>query len=93
MAEICASLIEWWRVRNGQIWGMFSGRGNKAQSWIEFGMCKKEKDDNELLGLSNWVGEMGNAEMRLEVGLDGAGKADLVNSGNIVTVSAVVGQR
>lgn len=39
------------------------------------------------------MGEMGNAEMGLEVGLDGARKADLVNSGNIVTVSAIVGQR
>lgn len=37
--------------------------------------------------------ETENDKMGLEVGLDGAGKADLENSGNIVTVSAILEQR
>lgn len=51
------------------------------------------KDESEVLGLSNRVEEMENAKMGLEVGLDETGKADLGNCRNIVTVSAILGQR
>lgn len=37
--------------------------------------------------------ERENAKMGLEVGLDETGKADLGNCRNIVTVSAILGQR
>lgn len=55
-------------------------------------MHKKVKGESEVLGLDNWMEEMENARMRLEVGHE-AGKADLRNRENIVTVSAMLGQR
>lgn len=56
-------------------------------------MHKKEKDDSGVSGLSNQMGETGNAKMGLEAGLDGERKANLRKSENIVTVSAILGQR
>lgn len=71
---------------------MLGGSGNKAYCWIEF-VCVRARASREVLSLSNWMDEMENDKMGLEVGLYGAGKADLENSGNIVTVSAVFEQR
>lgn len=70
---------------------MLGGSGNKAYCWIEFGGGGVAR--SEVLGLSNWLEETENDKMGLEVGLDGGGKAGLENSGNIVTVSAILEQR
>mgnify|MGYP006951402434 CR=1 FL=1 len=34
-----------------EVW--FGGGGNKAYYWIEFVVCRKVKDESEVLGLSN----------------------------------------
>lgn len=53
-------------------------------------MCKKQKDESEVLGLSNWMGELGRANIGLEVGLDGTEEADFQHGGNTVTASAIL---
>ena len=68
----------------------FGGSSNKAYCCIEPGVCKKQKDESEVLGLSNWMGELGCAKIGLEVGLDGAEEADFQHSGSTVTVSAIL---
>lgn len=86
-----AIALEWQVVRDGQIEGMFGSSGNKAQCWIEFGGPKKEKYEDEVWGLNNWVRDMGNAEMGLELGLGGAAETDLADHGNAVTTPAILG--
>lgn len=49
------------------------------------------KDESEAWSLSNWMEEMENAKMGLEVGLNETGKADLGNCRNIV--STILGQK
>lgn len=64
-----------------------------AATKLTAGLNVRARTSREVLGLNSWMDEMENDKMGLEVGLDGAGKADLKNSGNIVTVSAVFEQR
>lgn len=49
-----------------EVW--LGGGGNEACYRIEFGVCKKVKDESEVLGSSNLAEEIENAKIELEVG-------------------------
>lgn len=49
-----------------EVW--LGGGGKKACYRIEFGVCKKVKDESEVQGLSKLEEEIENAKIELEVG-------------------------